>query len=273
MPIKVCGLGFDCPSMMQCPGIKVEDCLNWQTCGSREELTEEERQAEIELVRIRREARERWLEENPRFQPENMEVYHLSWQQAVMLMLMARGNPQTAESFGIAPLLEHLEESVTVIRQQLERLEGQYIAPEECELHRYNVKRPSRPALRRRNIPEDLIHLHQRTFCYNKLTSQTPTFRPNQERHYNSRTNNWEQTEAVRSLHTGRDDNPKNQEAQKGIARRNTLLKLRTMLDNAESLLREAATMCLEEIPEALPPVLNEAGQSVSPADFWDEGV
>jgi hypothetical protein len=129
MPEKICGLGFDCGLMMQCPSIKAENCLNWESCGARQQLTPEEHQEQIELVRVREEARELWLEENPRFRRSDLDVFQVSYQQAAMLVLMARGCTQTPESLGVTPMLSHLEDSLNVIRQSLEDLESQYIDP------------------------------------------------------------------------------------------------------------------------------------------------
>lgn len=260
--------------MMQHPGIQAEDCLNWETCGSRQQQTEEERQEEIELIRIREEARLRWLEENPHFRRQEMDLYRLNWQQAAMLMLMARGNPQTTESLGLTPVIDHLTESLNVVRQQMDTLEGQYIAPEGCEHHTYRVKRPSRPELRERGIPEDEIRQRQRVFEYHKLSSPSPMFRPNREEHFNTHTRQWERTESVNVLHLGISGNPKNLEAQKGIDRRNTLRRMRTLLENADALLREAATLALESFPEALPPIRLErqdGNEETLTADrFWE---
>jgi hypothetical protein len=225
-------------------------------------------------VRVRESARERWLEENPRFGRSDLDVFQVSYQQAAMLVLMARGCTQTPESLGVTPMLQHLEDSLNVIRQSLEDLESQYIAPEGCELHQYNVKRPSRPELRRRNIPEDLIPLHQREFWYAKLSSKEPLFRPQWEQHFNSKTGEWERNELVESLHVGREGNPRNAEAHKGVQRRNTLLRLRSLLTNAESLLREAATLSMNELPENLPPVMVQEQDGdihvLSAGEFWD---
>lgn len=51
-------IGLDCSLMMQCPGIVAEECLNWQTCGAKMAMDKDD----IRLLRVREEARVRWLE-------------------------------------------------------------------------------------------------------------------------------------------------------------------------------------------------------------------
>ncbi|WP_193200969.1 hypothetical protein [Nostoc sp. MG11] len=51
MPTKICGLGFDCASMMLQPGmLDSGECLNYKTCGSAIKLSPDE---QIELIRVR----------------------------------------------------------------------------------------------------------------------------------------------------------------------------------------------------------------------------
>lgn len=51
MAEKICGLGFDCGSMMLCPSIDPGDCENYQACADAKKLQPQE---SFE-IRIRRE--------------------------------------------------------------------------------------------------------------------------------------------------------------------------------------------------------------------------
>lgn len=196
--------------------------------------------------------------ERVQFREEELEVLRVSRRQAAAMMLYQRGCPQTPATLGMDALLDNLSETISVVHQQLAAQKRQYIAPPECEVHRYNVKRPSRSELRQQNIPEELIPQYQHEYWYNKLTSEQQVFQPSQRGHFNTRRNEWEETASVRSLHLGRDGDPRAQEGQAGIERRNALLKLRTAMQNSETLLREAVLTYQQECPEPLPiPVLD----------------
>lgn len=91
-----------------------------------------------------------------------------------------------------------------------------YIAPDSCEAHRYNVKRPSG------------------TYGYNKLTSREAIFKPE------------EKEEQVKVIHLSHDDDPRNTEGRRGIERRNRLHQVQTQLDVAARILEEAIAL-LEE--------------------------
>lgn len=95
MPRKICGLGFDCASMMLQPGLLDSgECLNYKTCGSAVKLTPDE---EIELIRVRQIESQQRQQEWERIQ----ETFRTTRRQAALMMLMSRGCPQTAESLGV----------------------------------------------------------------------------------------------------------------------------------------------------------------------------
>lgn len=175
--------------MMQQPGLTAEDCLNRESCGVLTELTPEE---EVELVCIRQERTER---------------IRVRQREAAAMMLLARGCPQTPESLGVTEALATVEARLDQLRSQLSQYEGAYIAPAECELHHYNVKRP------------------RGTYVYNKLTAATPIFEPS------------EKATLVRVIHLSHDDDPRNLEGRAGIERRNKLQHLVARLGQIEQLL------------------------------------
>jgi len=111
-------------------------------------------------------------------------------------------------------------QDIEALQQQFKQVELQadYIAPEGCEVHRYNVKRPAG------------------TYEYNKLASSQALFEPS-----------WE-VDAVKVIHLSRDGDPRDQAARSGIARRNQMLKVRTLLSNAGALLKEAQELLAEEL-------------------------
>ena len=203
MPQKRCGLGFDCASMMLQPGLDAGDCENYATCGSATRLTPEE---EFELIRWReiqnRERQEEWERQR--------EIIRVNRHQAALMMLMSRGCPQTPESLGVVELLTTFAPLVESVRSQLAYFEGQYIAPEKCEAHTYNVKRP-------RGVYE-----------YNKLTAAEAIFDPS------------EKAEKVRVVHLSNDDDPRNLEARLGIERRNALTQAKTQINVAHQALTQA---------------------------------
>lgn len=203
MPNKRCGLGFDCASMMLCPGIDPGDCENYATCGSAIQLTPEE---EFELIRWREiQARERQQEYERR-----REIFRLNRHQAALMMLRDRGCPQTPESLGVVELLVTLATKVEQVQAQLAQFEDHYIAPEKCEAHTYNVKRP------------------RGVYSYNKLSAAEAIFEPS------------EKAEKVKVIHLSADDDPRNIEARLGIERRNTLTQVRTQINVAQAALTQA---------------------------------
>jgi hypothetical protein len=133
-------------------------------------------------------------------------------------MLMSRGCPQSQQSLGITEQMEAIAAIVEQLHQNLNNLEGHYIAPVGCEVHHYNVKRPSG------------------IYGYNKLTALEPIFEPS------------EKQQKVRVVHLSHDDDPRNLEARLGIERRNQLTRVRTLLAGAVSLLQGAANTLTQDL-------------------------
>lgn len=203
MPLKRCGLGFDCASMMMQPGLDAGDCENYATCGFATRLTPEE---EFELI-VCREVQAQQRQERRRRQQE---IIRVNRHTCALIMLMSRGCPQTPDSLGVVELLSRITPLVEELRSQLAYFEGQYIAPEKCEAHTYNVKRPLG------------------TYQYNKLTAAEAIFEPS------------EKAQKVRVIHLSNDDDPRNLEARLGIERRNALTQARTQLNVAHQSLTQA---------------------------------
>ncbi|WP_375515992.1 hypothetical protein [uncultured Nostoc sp.] len=198
MPRKICELGFDCASMMLQPGLlDCGECLNYKTCGSAIKLSPDE---EIELIRFRELEQERI-----------QETLRTTRREAAIMMLMARGCPQTAQSLGVTTQMQAIAACVEQLHHNLNNLEGCYIAPGGCEVHHYNVKRPSG------------------VYGYNKLTAPEPIFEPS------------EKQKKVKVVHLSHDDDPRNTEARLGIERRNQLTRVRTLLATTVELLLKAA--------------------------------
>lgn len=202
MPKTRCGFGFNCASMMMQPGLDAGNCPNYHTCGSALDFSLEER---LGLYLVREEERQQYREQ----------IFATRGEIALM-MLTRRGCPQTTESLGVSQLVLDIESRLTQLRSRLSQYGGQYIAPLECEAHRYNVKRP------------------WGTYWYNKLTASEAIFEPS------------ERDTRVRVIHLSRDDDPRNQEARAGIERRNQFTKLKTQLQLAEQTLVAA----LELLPQ-----------------------
>lgn len=195
MPKKKCGFSFSCASMMMQPGLEAADCPNYQVCGSATELAPDE---QVQLVRVRQEEQRRWEEQ-----------IRVSRREAAIMMLMSRACPQSPDSLGLSQLLVHIQEQLSEARSRLFRLEGKYIAPEQCQVHQYNVKRPTG------------------TYWYNKLTADEPLFEPA------------ERTQKVCVIHLSRDKDPRNEEGRLGLERRNQLIQARTRLRAIESALND----------------------------------
>jgi hypothetical protein len=243
MPKKICGLGFNCGAMMQHPGIDPDVCLNYKTCGSATKLSEEE---EFELVRVREEAAYRWREqqeERRRFLEEELERQVYPRRSAAIEMLMRRGCPQSLSEMGLRELIEQLEEKTAQIHEALLAHENQYIAPDECDLHVYTVKRP------------------YKAYDYNKLTAHQDIFTPVNYKRWNKHRKCWEDCENVRTIHLSHDTDPRHTEAKAGIERRNALKHLRTQLTNSVDCLDTALTTFEAEMP---PPFLYSPNDSAS---------
>jgi hypothetical protein len=219
MPRKKCGFGFSCAAMLLQPGLEPKDCPNYEICGSVSELTPEE---EVELIRVRE---VQWQEAEAQYQQAQQqwqriqERIRISRQRAAVMMLMERGCPQSLENFGVMDSLTAIETQIQVLRSHLEQFtQGHYIAPDACEAHRYNVKRPSG------------------IYWYNKLTSRQALFEPE------------ERADKVKVIHLSHDDDPRNMEGRLGIERRNRLHQLQTQLRVAEEALEQAASLLNEPL-------------------------
>lgn len=212
MPRRKCGFGFSCAAMMLRPGLEPKDCPNYETCGSASELTPEE---EVELIRVRevqrQEAQEQW--------EQIQERIRVSRHWAAVMMLRERGCSQSPEDFGVVDSMALIEVRLQELRSRVAQFtEGCYVAPDNCEAHRYNVKRPSG------------------TYWYNKLTSREAIFEPE------------EKEEKVKVIHLSHDDDPRNTEGRLGIERRNRLHQLQTQLRIAEEALEQATTLLNEPL-------------------------
>jgi hypothetical protein len=210
MPRKICGLGFDCASMMLQPGIDSGECLNYKTCGAATKLTPDE---EIELIRVR----EIMAQQRQQEWERREETFRTTRREAAVMMLMSRACPQSSESLGVAAQMQAIAACVEQLHHNLNNLEGCYIAPSGCEVHHYNVKRPSG------------------VYGYNKLTAPEPIFEPS------------EKQQKVKVVHLSHDDDPRNTEARLGIERRNQLTRVRTLLATTLELLLEAANILNEQ--------------------------
>lgn len=207
--------------MMLQPGLEPKDCPNYQTCGSASELTPDE---EVELIRVREVQRQEAEAQWQRIQ----ECIRVSRQRAALMMLMERGCPQSLEHFGVMDSLTAIEAQIQALRSHLEQFtQGCYIAPDACEAHRYNVKRPSG------------------VYWYNKLTSRQALFEPE------------EREEKVKVIHLSHDDDPRNVEGRLGIKRRNRLHQLQTQLRVAEEALEQATSLLNEPFEPVLAYNLN----------------
>ena len=189
------------------PGLTAEHCPNAEVCGTLTELTPEE---EVELLRVRQVERERreeaereWQEEWERIE----ERFRVTQRQAAEMMLMSRGCPQSIDSLGVSEAMASVQSRLSELWTRLGEYEGVYIAPPACEVHTYNVKRPSG------------------TYSYNKLTAETAIFEPS------------ERQQRVRVIHLSHDDDARNLGAREGVERRNKLLRLVSHLTHAEQLL------------------------------------
>jgi hypothetical protein len=212
MPKRKCGFGFSCAAMMFQPGLEPIDCPNYRTCGSASELTPEE---EVELIRVRQVQQQQAQQEWELI----LERFRISRREAAVMMLMARGYPQSLDDFGILEFMDSIQTQLAELRSRSEQFAADcYIAPNNCEAHIYNVKRP------------------YGTYWYNKLSSTEAIFEPE------------EKEEKVKVLHLSHSDDPRNTEARLGIERRNRLHKLQTQLQIAETALEQAIALVIEPL-------------------------
>jgi hypothetical protein len=211
MPKKKCGFGFSCAAMMLQTDLEPIDCPNYQTCGSAFQLTPEE---EVELIRVRQVQQQQAQQDWELIQ----ERFRISRREAAIMMLMARGNPQSLDT-GILEFMDSIATQLAELRSHSQQFtEDCYIAPDNCEAHIYNVKRP------------------YGTYWYNKLSSTEAIFEPE------------EKEEKVKVIHLSHDGDPRNTEARLGIERRNRLHKLQTQLQIAETALEQAIALVIEPL-------------------------
>jgi hypothetical protein len=202
--------------------------MNYKTCGAAIEYTEEER---FEIIRVREEAAAVWREENRRFREAELQRITLTRRQAAIVMLVQRGSPQSIESMEILARLSRIELQIERMREVVEAHQGQYIAPEECELHAYNVKRPSG------------------TYAYMKLTAREAVFTPVLRRRWNKQLQQWEECRTVHTIHLSHEGEPRHIEAEAGIRRRNALNHLSTQLNNSINQLDTTLAAFISEMP------------------------
>jgi hypothetical protein len=197
MSSKKCGLGFNCASLLHQPNLKPWNCPNYHNCRTANDRPYDEAFALATA-------------------PHPIQVTAI---EAATLMLRMRGHPQSPETLGLWTAFDDLDRLLDELEPHLQQQQEQedYIAPEGCEVHLYNVKRPA-------GIYE-----------YYKLASTQAMFEPSWEEH------------PVKVIHLSRAGDPRLRSAKSGIHRRNQLLKARTLLSNAAGLLETAMELLLEE--------------------------
>lgn len=229
MPQKKCGFGFSCASMMMQLSLEPKDCPNWQTCGRVLEYATDE---EIALQRV--------LEiEGEQVTCEWMITRH----RAAIAMLQQRGNHQTAAELGLDEAQSEIAETLTRLQDNLSSFIQQegYIAPDNIEAHRYNVKRPGRLY-----IGEDGKWYEQkRIYWYNKLTAKTQMFSP-------AVPDEDVEDDSVRVIHTSHNNDPRNVESRLGIERRNRLNQIRTQLRIAADAISQANELAAEPFDDVI---------------------
>jgi hypothetical protein len=203
--------------MLLQPGLEPMDCPNYQTCGSASELTPEE---EVELIRVReieRQVRATQYQEAHQRSERIRETIRMSRRSAAVSMLKQRGCPQPLSDFGLNETLVSIEHQIQTFRSLIEQIADSYIAPDNCEAHRYSVKRPSG------------------TYSYNKLTSREAIFGPATE------------PNPVKVIHLSHDDDLRDIEGRLGIERRNRLHQAETQLKIAEAAIEAAIALLTEQ--------------------------
>jgi hypothetical protein len=138
-------------------------------------------------------------------------IVSLTSREAALRLLRERGCPQTPASLGVADALARLRSRIAELEQTIADLNADYIAPSEVNALRYSVKRP------------------WGTYQYNKLLSKSAIFPPQQ------------QQTRVKDLHLSVDRDWRNIEGRAGIERRNRLLAIVTLIEQANRLLDRAS--------------------------------
>ncbi|BAY59244.1 hypothetical protein NIES2135_61210 (plasmid) [Leptolyngbya boryana NIES-2135] len=226
--------------MMMTPGLEANDCPNRRTCGEIVEYTAEER-AELIRVEVARGRRRR-------------RRIAVSRHEAAVMMLMARGNPQTLAEFDVPELLTTLTRSLTTIQQVIaEQYEGQFIAPPNTEAHRYNVKKKRIRVDSNEDGTVSEVE-YRAVYWYNKLSADEQIFEPVIEER------------RVKEIHLSHNDDPRNLEGRRGIERRNRLTLLRNRLGAIAAELAEVVELMQAPLVISSPldqPDEQEAGQNL----------
>lgn len=218
MPKKVCGFGFDCGSMLLQPGLEPGDCPNYMTCGRATRLTPDE---EIELLRMRQVQQAQREEQTRQVQQEQAlqaEVWRTTRREIAIEMLMQRGCPQSPQHYVPEEIFAQITEAIAQLQNEIAQFEDTYIPPEGTIAHRY------------------WVHRGYASYPYNKLMAPSAVFAPAQEEH------------PVRMIHLSRDDDPRNEEARKGIVRMQRLLAIQQQLRVAQAALSEAIMLAQSPI-------------------------
>ncbi|MEL7144581.1 MAG: hypothetical protein AAFZ17_17210 [Cyanobacteria bacterium J06650_10] len=162
-----------------------------------------------------------------------VESFSVTRQEAAIMMLMCRGCPQPASSFGLDEQIAALNDQLGQLTNDIARYEDHYIAPTGVEAVSYSVKwergmkeTPEGP------VPEI------REYWYNKLMSQSAIFAPA------------EQTRSVKVIHLSKNDDPRNLEGRQGLERRNQLTQISTQLRIAESVIAKARSLAAAQSSE-----------------------
>ena len=211
MAEKRCGLGFSCASMMQQAELRVGNCPNLAVCGIAQRL---EPDAEFELVRSG---------------SSGIETISVNRQSAAVMMLMRRGYSQSLSSFSLYEQITHLSEQLNQLAADIAHYEDCYIVPAGVEAVSYSVKRPGRLI----ETPEGMVR-QIREYWYNKLMSQSAIFAPA------------EQEQPVKVIHLSKNNDPRNLEGRRGVARRNQLNQIVTQLRIVRSAIAKARELAAQ---------------------------
>ena len=195
---KRCGFRFNCALMMQQPGLEPNDCPNHEACGHSWDFEYEDEPVTLSVTN-----------------PVSYQIEFYAYQRLDLaeLLLNQRGASQLVEDFEIGSHLTWIQNYCLTIENSLQEFTGKYIAPNNCEAHRYNVKRP------------------KGTYWYNKLTSTQQIFEPQIK------------DEKVKVIHLSHDSDPRNIVGRLGIHRRNRLAQAKTQLAIAQAALEQAAAL------------------------------
>lgn len=158
-----------------------------------------------------------------------IETFSVNRQEAAILMLMRRGCSQPLASFGLDEQIAQLSEQLNQLTADIAPYEDRYIAPANVEAVSYSVKRPGRLI----ETPEGRVR-QIREYGYNKLMSQSAIFAPS------------EQQRPVKVIHLSKNNDPRNLEGRRGVARRNQLNQIATQIRIAESAIAKAKELAVQ---------------------------